>query len=373
MNAVRLAFPNQLFKNNKLFEVDGDFYLIEEHLFFNQYNFHQQKIAFHRASMKFYENYLAENGFKVNYVAAQDAEADIKKLIATLGTKNVEQIYIIDPVDDWLLSRIKKACHQHHIKLQVFDSPKFLNTTDELVSFFNPDKQSYFQTAFYKQQRIAKKMLIQGLNEPVGGKWSFDEENRKKYPKGKAISKLNLPTQNTYVIEAKKYTNKYFGNNIGSLDGAINYPTNFKESEDWLTDFLKNRFKEFGDYEDAIVRNEILINHSLLTPMLNVGLLTPHEVLKTTIDFANKNNTPINSLEGFIRQIIGWREFIRGVYITKGSKQRTTNFWGFSRKIPQSFYNGTTGILPFDETIKKVLKTGYCHHWIRGFLFFLKT
>jgi deoxyribodipyrimidine photolyase-related protein len=96
--------------------------------------------------------------------------------------------------------------------------------------------------------------------------------------------------------------------------------------------------------------------------MLNVGLLTPTEILDQAIAFAVENNIPLNSCEGFIRQILGWREFIRGVYEAKGTQERTTNYWKFKRKIPTSFWNGITGIPPVDNTIKKVLATGYCHH-----------
>jgi deoxyribodipyrimidine photolyase-related protein len=96
--------------------------------------------------------------------------------------------------------------------------------------------------------------------------------------------------------------------------------------------------------------------------MLNVGLISPQQIIDQAIAFSNKNNIPLNSLEGFIRQIMGWREFIRIVYEREGSKQRTTNYWKFTRKIPASFWNGTTGIAPIDITIKKVLATGYCHH-----------
>jgi len=119
---------------------------------------------------------------------------------------------------------------------------------------------------------------------------------------------------------------------------------------------------EFGTYEDAIVSESSILNHSVLTPMLNIGLITPQEIIHKTIIYAESNNIPINSTEGFIRQIIGWREFIRGVYQARGSDQRTCNFWNFNKKIPRSFYNGTTGIYPIDQTIKKVLRTGYCHH-----------
>ena len=129
-----------------------------------------------------------------------------------------------------------------------------------------------------------------------------------------------------------------------------------------MNDFLRNRFFDFGKYEDAILKDEIFLHHSVLTPMLNVGLLTPKFIINQSIAFANNNDIPINSLEGFVRQIIGWREFIRGIYQVKGSTQRTTNFFQFKRKIPPSFYDGTTGIEPIDDTIKKVLKTAYCHH-----------
>ena len=130
----------------------------------------------------------------------------------------------------------------------------------------------------------------------------------------------------------------------------------------WFKDFLNNRFNDFGIYEDSIVDKESFLNHSLLSPLLNTGLIDINFVLEATILFYRKNNIPLNSCEGFIRQIIGWREFIRGVYTVKGSEERTKNFWGFKRKIPKSFYNGTTGILPVDDSIKKILKTAYAHH-----------
>ena len=99
-----------------------------------------------------------------------------------------------------------------------------------------------------------------------------------------------------------------------------------------------------------------------MSPLINSGLLDPKYILHESIEFYKKNNIPLNSSEGFIRQIIGWREFIRGVYICKGSEERTKNYWGFKRKIPKSFYNGTTGIDPIDDTIKKVNKSGYANH-----------
>lgn len=362
MYTAKLIFPHQLFKTNPLFSHKGDTYLIEEQLFFTQYNFHQQKIAFHRATMKYYENYLLNNNQKVNYIPAQAPEADVRILIEQLHSKNISAIYIINPVDDWLLKRIRKTCLKFNIELHIEETPMFLNTEAMLADFFKASKKKFFQTEFYKKQRISRKILIDGLNNPSGGKWSFDDENRKKYPKGKKVVQIDYPKENAYSTAAKTYTKQHFPKNIGQLSETIHYPIGFEESEQWLNQFLNKRFAEFGDYEDAIVQHESILNHSLITPMLNVGMLTPSQIITEALNYAKLNNTPINSVEGFVRQIIGWREFIRGVYEAKGIQQRNTNYWGFTKKIPQSFYNGTTGILPIDTTIKKVLKTGYCHH-----------
>jgi deoxyribodipyrimidine photolyase-related protein len=362
MKTIKLIFPHQLFEFNPVFSIEGSIYLVEEHLFFNQYNFHKQKIAFHRASMKYYERFLLKRGSSVTYIEAHEPEADIRILIHTLKDLGFESLLIVDPVDNWLLSRITNTCQKFKIELKILDSPMFLNNTQDLAHFFNPSKKKFFQTEFYKQERIKRKILIDDSGGPSGGQWTFDDENRKKFPKGKAVVKTEFPESDPYLLEAKAYTEQYFANNIGNLSETVNYPIGFKASEEWLDQFLEKRFAEFGDYEDAIIHKELLLNHSLLTPMLNIGLLTPQQIINKTLDYSNKKKIPLNSLEGFIRQIIGWREFMRGVYVTKGSEERVRNFWGFSRKIPKSFYDGTTGIFPVDETIKKVLETGYCHH-----------
>ena len=130
-----------------------------------------------------------------------------------------------------------------------------------------------------------------------------------------------------------------------------------------MNEFLEKRFFLFGDYEDAISNKDSFLWHSLLSMMLNVGLLTPREVIDKAISFSKENNIPLNSLEGFIRQIIGWREFINLIYDKYGVQMRTSNFWNFeNKKIPDSFYDGSTGIEPVDNIIKNILQFGYCHH-----------
>jgi deoxyribodipyrimidine photolyase-related protein len=359
--SVSIIFPHQLFEQSPLLDLDQAIYLVEEWLFFKQYNFHKQKIALHRASMKFYESYLQQKGMQVHYIDAINEQSDIRKLITALAQNGINQIDYIDPTDDWLGRRIQSSAKQNGIKLNISQNLSFLNSQSDNEVFFKASKKKFYQSAFYTEQRKKMNILVDENLSPIGGKWSFDSENRKKYPAKKQPPVLNHPIDSAYFQEAKAYVNVHFSDNLGELEQQT-YPADFETSRVWLSDFLTQRFHDFGAYEDAIVQKEIFLNHSILTPMLNIGLLTPAFILKEVLKFAEKNNIPINSTEGFVRQIIGWREFIRGVYECKGRQERTTNYWGFTKKIPPSFYDGTTGIAPIDDTIKKILKTGYCHH-----------
>ena len=362
MKSVNLIFPHQLFKDAPCFKNEHDCILVEEHLFFGQYVFHKQKLAFHRASMKAYKDFLEHNGKQVTYISAAETHNDSRTLIPHLLAQGVSEIHYVDPTDFWLEKRLRKGAKECGIKLVKYDTQLFINETTYNDSFFKKDGKKYFQTKFYIAQRKRLGILLEAEDKPVGGKWSFDAENRKKYPKTKSAPVIQFPADTQYFQQARQYVEQHFSDNPGELSELPLYPINFKQSESWLEQFFVERFRDFGAFEDAIVSEEHFLEHSVLSPLINVGLLTPHEVVNHALSFAEKNNIPMNSLEGFIRQIIGWREFVRGVYEIKGVEERTKNFWGFNRKIPTSFYDGTTGIIPIDNTIKKILKTGYAHH-----------
>jgi len=361
MSSVTLVFPHQLFQLHPGLQINRSVYLVEEWLFFRQYNFHQQKLILHRASMKFYEQWLMNQQFKTLYIETSDERNDIRKLIQSLAKQEVKAIHIADVADCWLLKRIKESCQQYKIELIIHPSPAFLNTMDDVKDYFN-HRNTYFQTDFYTHQRKQRKILLEKDDKPIGGKWTFDAENRLKFPKKETVPSIHFPKESPFISEAKKYIATHFPGNYGSTNGPHFFVTGYKEAEDWLNDFIEHRFEKFGIYEDAIVTKESILHHSVLSPLINIGLLTPQQVLDKVLQQATLKNIPLNSVEGFVRQLIGWREFIRIVYEREGSKQRTTNYWKFKRKIPASFWTGTTGILPVDETIQKILKTGYCHH-----------
>lgn len=355
---INLIFPHQLFKESPLLENDLPIYLIEEFLFFKQYNFHKQKIAFHRATMKSYEAYLNEKGHSVYYIQSDNPQSDLRTFIKEKN--EVEIIHLIEPTDNWLEKRLSTFSKRG--KLVSYPTQLFLNTKEDNATFFRQDKKFFFHKTFYKQQRIKHDLLLNKDATPVGGNWSYDVDNRKKYPKGKTPPEIKFPDKTKYWEEAVSYVEEYFNDNIGSVGNQGYYPITYGQADEWLEQFLKFRFHDFGAYEDAIVSKQAILHHSVLSPLMNVGLITPSSILKKSLAYAAEHDIPINSTEGFVRQIIGWREFIRGMYEFNGSYARTNNHWRFQRKIPTSFYTGTTGIVPIDEVIVQVLETGYCHH-----------
>jgi deoxyribodipyrimidine photolyase-related protein len=362
MNKVGLVFPHQLFKESKVVNNCDVVYLIEDHLYFTHYKFHKQKLLLHRASMKYYADLISSSTI-VKYIQVTDYQG-IEKLITELKDHEIH-CYL---TDDYLLERrLNRYAKKLNISLCRYTNPNFLNTESEVAEMLNKQK-SYFLANFYTESRKKHNILLEENEKPLGGKWSFDTENRKKVPKGTPIPNVKLPNSNTYVNEAKIYVEKHFKDNYGELDDSY-YAITHADAEEHLHLFIQERFEHFGDYEDAMVKEEHWLWHSVLTPMLNIGLLNPKQVINEVLKAHKKYDFPLNSLEGFIRQILGWREFIRGVYLLEGVKQRTTNHFGYSRKIPESFWTGDTGINPLDKTIKKLLKTGYSHHIERLMLF----
>ena len=216
MKKIFLVFPHQLFKDISLLQQTDEIYLVEELLFFRQYNFHKQKLVLHRASMKYYEDYLKQNKLKVNYINAFDKENDVRVLVSGLSDKKIEEIHFYDVCDEWLEKRLIKACTSFNIRLTKHDTLSFINNRADLSVFFK-EKKKYFQTEFYIQQRKKLKILIDVNQNPAGGKWSFDTENRLKYPKDKKAPVINFSANNKYYDEAIHYVEKHFPDNIGSI------------------------------------------------------------------------------------------------------------------------------------------------------------
>ncbi|MCX8008727.1 MAG: cryptochrome/photolyase family protein, partial [Patescibacteria group bacterium] len=269
-------------------------------------------------------------------------------------------VVYVDPTDDILSIRLQKASKETGLPVHVLSSPNFFLSLDDVHQFFPPSSH-YSLTSFYVKQRQRMNILMNG-KKPVGGKWTFDTDNRRRFDGAKPLPpKRQSFASNPYVQEAKQYVHTYFPDNPGYDDDFL-YPTNHAEAHQFLRYFLQYGFVGFGPYEDAIVQSEHFLFHSVLTPALNIGLLSPHEIIHESLSYAHDYKIPLQSVEGFVRQIVGWREFMRAIYLQEGRRMRNSNVLGHTRKLPKSFWNASTGILPIDNTIQKVLRIGYCHH-----------
>ena len=361
---VVLVYPNQLFSNHPALSRKIKILLIEDPLFFKdtQYPilFHKKKILLHYLSIKYYREYLNNKGYDTSIISFKELNG--KSYTNMIFKKfRISTAHIVHVVDFTLKERILNASKIYRSNIVWYDSPGFLLNQTEVNQEFS-NKKKHLMANFYKKQRRKYNLLLDSNGEPLGGKWSFDTENRKKLPKDIIIpNALELDYKKETLLEGKLFVEKEFKNNPGNLEN-FNYPINHHQAVLSFDNFLEKRFSLFGPYEDAISDQNHILFHSVLTPYLNLGLITPSDVITKIIDYSKYHKIPINSVEGLIRQIIGWREFIRGIYELDGVKQRTTNYWGFSLNIPEKFYSGKTGILPLDKAISRCENYGYTHH-----------
>ncbi|MEM6600918.1 MAG: cryptochrome/photolyase family protein [Verrucomicrobiota bacterium] len=358
-----LVFPNQLFHQHPALKKGRPVMVIEDSLFFGDPHhpakFHQQKLVFHRASMKAYAAHLTESGYSVEYIDYK-ADTTIEKVLSGISSKTRLDLYLADPTDFLLKKRLRRFEKNADAALHFSENPSFLTRRNWNDEYFGSRKQRFMAT-YYKEQRKRLNILVDADGQPEGGQWSFDADNRKPLPKGHNCPEEPTASASSDVDAAIHYVSQKFADHPGDAS-QFWYSTTRRGALQWLQGFLESRFQLFGDYEDAISENDTVLYHSVLTPYMNSGLITPDEVIRKALTHAKQNNIPLNSLEGFIRQIIGWREFMRAMYECHGVEERTGNYWKCKRHIPDAFYSATTGIPPIDQVIQRTLDRSYCHH-----------
>jgi deoxyribodipyrimidine photolyase-related protein len=361
-----LIYPHQLFAKHPALSKGTPVFLIEDPLFFGNdphwpLSMHGQKLVLHRAAMQAYAAELTASGHEVTVIEApQGSETDSADLLGHIFSIAPTKLHLADPADEILLRRIQRYATQHQAELVIHPSPNFLTPPELLEKFCSGPKKSSM-ARFYEAQRKRLGLLLEDDGSPIGGKWSFDTENRERLPSGHPLPDEPHTAQDAHVREAIDYVSRRFAGHLGSLE-KFRWPVTRAGAEEWYQRFLDERFSSFGDYEDAITTRHAFLFHSAITPMLNIGLLDPQSVLDRALSHALRHQVPMNSLEGFIRQVIGWREFMHGLYQHRGATVRTGNFWHFTRPMPQGFYDGTTGIPPIDRVIRQLLDEGWCHH-----------
>lgn len=347
-------------------------YMREDRELCARYKFHKQKLVFFIAAMRTFADELRSRGIAVHYesfdpacpgAATQPVSSETPyedRLVAFLKKSKARTLAHFEIEDAFFESRLLARLESEGIGTESWTSPMFLtDRTDYEVLM--PSKKRPFMKTFYELQRKRLGVLLDDRGGPVGGQWSFDAENRKPLPtKIEPPPMPNVPPS-AHIRGAQALCEREFADHPGSSANAW-LPVDRAGARQWLKAFIDERLAGFGPYEDALAEHSDFVYHSALTPLLNSGLLMPAEVLDAVLSAYEAGHAPLASTEGFVRQIIGWREFIRGIYRAHGPKQEKTNFFGHERKLAPAWYEGDTGLPPLDAAIGKTLKYGYAHH-----------
>ena len=365
MTSCFLIMPNNIFEKKYaskilLLNTKIDIILCEDPVFFGdrdiKMNFNKKKLVLHRGSMKFYFDYLKENtNHNIKYLEYNFLKKDKYNFLS-----NYKKIYHYDFVDHLLHTKVYKIINKFNLETNELFNPLFLLSKDDIKKYKETKKgKNYFHRDFYFWQ-------VEHLKIPFITK-SYDSDNRKSIPKDIEIpNEFYFKTNDTntdYVKEAKEYVEKNFKKNYGNLDNFI-FPVTFKTSKKWVSYFHKHKFHYFGTYQDAIVEDKPFLFHSLYSSLMNIGLLTAKYIVDKSVDYYknHKKEVEINNFEGFIRQIIGWREYQRMLYFCEYENLKNSNYFGLKKKLSKSWYNGSTGIKPVDDTIIMAFNDGYLHH-----------
>ena len=355
---------NQLFPIDEIKKLDtNQIFMAEDYNLCTYEKHHKLKILMFLCAMREKRDELIKNHFNVFYSEISNDDFLIpyeEKLKKYIINNKISHIKFFEIEDKFFENRMKIFSKENNLEITFYQSPMFIESREEFKKYAS-NKKSLSHANFYKKIRKKLNILIDENQMPVGGKWSFDEENRKKIPKNIQLPEKFKKSKSKYIKEISTFIINNFSEHPGEIS-EVWMPLTRKEALKNLDNFLNIKFNNFGSYEDAILIEDNFLFHSALSPSLNLGLITPKEIIAKVLIYISDNEIPLNSSEGFIRQIIGWREFIRGVYQVKGDEQEKSNFFNFSNKINNSWYSGTTGIPPLDDAIKFSNLFGYTHH-----------
>ena len=360
-----IILGNQLFpiKDLKKFKDDHLFFMAEDYELCTYQKHHKKKILLFLSSMRSYFDDLKANNFKINYLSIENKDFKIKytdKLLKTLKKNKIKEISSYEIEDKHFEKKMHNFVKKNNLIWNKVKSPMFLNSREEFNEYLSKNKKPFMAT-FYKGTRQKLNILMKKDGTPEGGKWSFDEDNRKKLPKNTRVPMFPNIIETKHTKNLKPIINKTFKDHPGDTNNFW-LATEYSDVVKLLNFFLKEKSNFFGDYEDAVDQSNNILFHSALSPYINLGLITPGFIISKTLEFHEKNKIRLNSLEGYVRQIIGWREFMRGIYQKYSNEMETRNFFKQNRKMKASWYDGTTGLPPLDYAIKNAVKFGWSHH-----------
>lgn len=325
---------------------------------------HVQRTVLFLSAMRHHAQTLRDDGWDLEYIElghrgnTQRFDDEIARQLSMKKLK-ASELVCTEPGDHRVRRQIEAACERADIDVEFIDDPHFLTPLDEFNDWAS-DRKEMLMEHFYRWQRKRLDVLMDG-KDPVGGDWNYDKENRKPFH-----SKPKTPDVPTYSIDDITQgviddVRKHLPDLPGTLD-SFNWPVTRRQATHALNDFIKHRLADFGTHQDAMWTGRSTLNHSLLSAPLNLKLLNPREVIEKAIEAYESGNAPLNSVEGFVRQIIGWREFVRGVYFAQGPQYAASNELDCDADLPEFYWSAQTDMRCMREAITSVLDRGYGHH-----------
>jgi len=315
---------------------------------------HKMKAAFVLSSMRHFALECLEDGFDVFYHSTNGHLDDGLMEIMS----DYEGILFFMTPSEWdSRERLRKVKHMYERRVSEIPNGFFLADAEKWKEKIKP---GYRMEYFYREMRRQTGYLMNG-DKPEGGEWNYDDQNREPLPDNHPVPQIPVIDPDPVTIEVMEMVEKYFPDHYGKLD-HFPYAVTRNNALKLLHRFIDERLDEFGPYEDALKTGNHTLFHSQLSPYLNSGLLLPGEVCELAIDAYEKGKARLSSVEGFVRQIIGWREYIRIYYEAMMPDVRDANHFGFTGKLPEMYWTGETKMKCMEESLRPVIEEGYSHH-----------
>ena len=367
MKKLRLILGDQLNFNHSWFQkVDPSiiYILMEIRQETDYVKHHIQKILSFFAAMRDFAQSLEKQGHHIIYIKINDknnTHSLTKNITQCIVRENIDKFEYLLPDEYRLDQQLKTLCEHLDIPSGIYDSEHFLTERHTLSSFF-AGKKTFRMENFYRMMRRKYNIFMDG-EEPQGGKWNYDIENRQKYDGKIPIPAPKLCHNNVKDLYQELQTSGL--SYLGSVNPQqLNWPINRKQAESMLDYFTNKLLPHFGSYQDAMIDVSWSLFHSRLSFALNSKILSPLEVINYTISAweNRKDEISLPQIEGFVRQILGWREYMRGIYWAKMPQYQTLNFFKHKRKLPEYFWTSETHMKCMKQAIGQSLQYAYAHH-----------
>lgn len=329
--------------------------------------YHQQKLTLLYSAMRHYAADLKKQKFATLYHHLTDnpAGADYATILSHWIQKHkIREIHLLDPNEYDTFHSLPALSKKLGVPIHRHASPQFLVPRAEFATWAEGKKHLLMET-HYRRLRTERNILLDAKGKPEGGDWNLDDQNRRTYREfakaNPTVPPFPPPIQDPIVKKVAQEVAAHFPTHPGQAD-QLWVPVTRAGALDWLKTFIRQRLAQFGPWEDTMVEGQQILFHSVLSPLLNIGLLTPQECIQAAEKAYREGKAPLNSVEGFIRQILGWREFIHGIYWLKMPEYRKANFLGADRPLPRWAYTGETDMRCVSQAIHGAVDHAYNHH-----------